>query len=75
VTIRYTPLRGRASRRLDGAGVLGLFVSEQTARKLQGWMARPLVALGGLLLAWTLMRSIFGPALRIAIEVLYLGVR
>ena len=58
---------------LDGASVIGLFVSEQTARKLQEWMARPVVALGGLLLAWMLMRQIFGPALGIAIELLYLG--
>jgi Zn-dependent protease len=58
---------------LDGASVIGLFVSEQTARKLQAWMAQPVVALGGLLVAWLLMRRIFGPALRIAIDLLYLG--
>jgi Zn-dependent protease len=58
---------------LDGASVIGLFVSEQTARKLQERMAQPVVALGGLLLAWLLMRRIFGPALRIAIDLLYLG--
>lgn len=59
---------------LDGASVIGLFVSEQTARKLQEWMAQPVVALGGLLLAWFLMRRIFGPVLRTAIDLLYLGV-
>jgi Zn-dependent protease len=58
---------------LDGASVIGLFVSEQTARKLQAWMAQPVVALGGLLMAWLLMRRIFGPALSIAVDLLYLG--
>ena len=58
---------------LDGASVIGLFVSEQTARKLQEWMAQPVVALGGLLLAWFLMRRIFGQVLRTAIDLLYLG--
>jgi Zn-dependent protease len=58
---------------LDGASVIGLFVSEQTARKLQEWMAQPVVALAGLLLAWFLMRRIFGPVLRAAIDLLYLG--
>ena len=58
---------------LDGANVLGLFVSEATARKLKTWMTQPVLALGGLLLAWFLMPLAFGPVLRFAIEVLYLG--
>ena len=58
---------------LDGASVIGLFVSEETARRLQAWMAQPVVALGGLLLAWLVMRRVFGPVLRAAIDLLYLG--
>jgi hypothetical protein len=33
------------------------------------------VALGGLLVAWMLMRQVFGPALRLAIDLLYVGAR
>ena len=58
---------------LDGAGVTGLFVSEATARRLQAWMAQPFVALGGLLVAWLVMGRVFGPVLRAAVDVLYLG--
>jgi Zn-dependent protease len=58
---------------LDGASVAGLFVSEATARRLQEWTAQPVVALGGLLVAWILMRRLFGPVLHAAVELLYLG--
>jgi Zn-dependent protease len=58
---------------LDGASVIGLFVSEQNARRLQAWMAQPMLAFGGLLLAWLLMRRIVGPVLGAAVDVLYLG--
>jgi Zn-dependent protease len=58
---------------LDGASVIGLFVSEDTTRRLQQWMAQPVVALGGLLLAWLVMGRVFGPVLRAAIGVLYAG--
>jgi Zn-dependent protease len=58
---------------LDGASVIGLFVSEQNARRLQEWMAQPMLAFGGLILAWLLMRRIVGPVLGAAVDVLYLG--
>jgi Zn-dependent protease len=58
---------------LDGASVIGLFVSEQNARRLQEWMAQPMLAFGGLLLAWLVMRRIVGPVLGAAVDVLYLG--
>ena len=59
---------------LDGSTVLGLFLSESNARRLQEWMAHPVLAFGGLLLAWMLMRVIVPPALGFAVGVLYLGV-
>jgi Zn-dependent protease len=59
---------------LDGSTVLGLFLSERGARRLQEWMAHPMLAFGGLLLAWMLMRVIVPPALGFAVGVLYLGV-
>jgi Zn-dependent protease len=58
---------------LDGASVMGLFVSEQNARRLQEWMAQPMLAFGGIVLAWLVMRAIAGPVLGAAIDVLYLG--
>jgi Zn-dependent protease len=58
---------------LDGASVMGLFVSEQNARRLQEWMAQPILAFGGIVLAWLVMRAIAGPVLGAAIDVLYLG--
>jgi Zn-dependent protease len=58
---------------LDGSSVVGLFVSEQNARRLQEWMAQPMLAIGGLLLAWLVMREIVSPVLRVAVQLLYLG--
>jgi Zn-dependent protease len=58
---------------LDGSSVVGLFISEQNARRLQEWMTQPMLAFGGLVLAWILMRSIIWPVLGFAIELLYLG--
>jgi Zn-dependent protease len=58
---------------LDGASVIGLFLSEQNARRLQEWMAQPMLAFGGLVLAWLLMRRIVWPVLGAAVDVLYLG--
>lgn len=58
---------------LDGSGVIGLFVSEDTARRLQQWMAQPFVALGGLLLAWLVMGRVFRNVLDTAVGALYFG--
>ena len=58
---------------LDGSTAIGLLVSEENARRLQEWMRQPLLAFGGLLLAWLLMRVIVGPVLALAVGVLFLG--
>ena len=58
---------------LDGSSAIGLFISEQNARRLQEWMSQPMLAFGGLLLAWMVMRSVVSPVLSFAVGVLYLG--
>jgi Zn-dependent protease len=58
---------------LDGSTAIGLLVSEENARRLQEWMRQPMLAFGGLLLAWLLMRMIVGPVLGFAVGVLFLG--
>ena len=58
---------------LDGSTAIGLLVSEENARRLQEWMRQPLLAFGGLLLAWLLMRMVVGPVLAFAVGVLFLG--
>jgi len=58
---------------LDGSSAIGLFISESNARRLQEWMRQPMLAFGGLLLAWMLMRTIVSPVLSFAVAVLYLG--
>ena len=58
---------------LDGASVIGLFVSERNARRLQEWMAQPMLALGGMLVAFLVMREIAMPVLGTAVGLLYLG--
>ena len=58
---------------LDGSSAIGLLISEHNARRLQEWMSQPMLAFGGLLLAWIVMRSIVSPVLGFAIDLLYLG--
>jgi Zn-dependent protease len=58
---------------LDGASAVGLFFSEQGARRVQEWLRSPQLAFVGLLLAWIAMRRIFGPIHRIAVNLLYPG--
>ena len=58
---------------LDGSSAIGLFISEEHARRVQEWMTHPMLAFGGLLLAWMLMRVIVGPVLGFAVGLLYLG--
>ena len=60
---------------LDGSGAIGLFLSEENARKLQAFMHQPQFSLLGLLAAWFLIRSIFGPIFSVALSMLYMGIR
>ena len=56
---------------LDGSGVLGLVVSDDTARRLQLLMSRPQLSMIGLLIAWFAIGSLFRPALLLAVNLLY----
>ncbi|NRA00261.1 MAG: site-2 protease family protein [Myxococcales bacterium] len=56
---------------LDGSGVVGLFVSEDTARRIQAMMNQPQLAMFGVLIAWFLIGPIFGPIHLVAINLLY----
>jgi Zn-dependent protease len=60
---------------LDGASAMGLLLSDETGRRLQQFMAQPMLAWGGLLVAWFLMRRIVGPVLAFAVDLLYVGAR
>jgi len=56
---------------LDGGSAVGLFFSDQGARRVQALLRSPRLSLVGLLLAWMLMPRIFGPIHRLAVNLLY----
>jgi Zn-dependent protease len=58
---------------LDGASAIGLLLSDAAGRRLQQFMAQPMLAWGGLLVAWFLMRRIVGPVIDVAVRLLYVG--
>jgi Zn-dependent protease len=58
---------------LDGASAIGVFFSDQGARRVQGMLQRPQLSLLGLLLAWIAIPRIFGPIHRLAVNLLYPG--
>lgn len=59
---------------LDGATVIGLFVSEEMALKIYDFMRQPGMSLLGLVIAWRLFGEIFSPLFWFAISILYSGV-
>ncbi len=61
---------------LDGYGVLGLFVTEGGARKLQEWrMSMRGLAIIGLVVAWRFFPAVYYPVFNTAIGLVYSGVR
>ncbi len=56
---------------LDGASVLQLFLPDDTARRLQAFLAQPMVALLGLVLAWRFFGEIFGPIFVVVLAFVY----
>ena len=56
---------------LDGSGIVGLFLGERLARRLQEIFAQPLFAFGGILLAWLAIRELFWPLASGAILLLF----
>ena len=60
---------------LDGYGVLGLFVSENGARKLQEWrMGMRGFAIIGLIVAWRFFPTVYYPVFNTAIDLVYTGI-
>jgi Zn-dependent protease len=58
---------------LDGASAVGLLFSDEGARRVQAWLRSPQLSFMGLLLAWLVMRAVFGPIHRLAVNLLYPG--
>jgi len=58
---------------LDGATALGIFLHEQTARRIQIAMNQSPFGILGLLIAWMLIGRIFWPVFWASVDVLYLG--
>lgn len=56
---------------LDGASVIQLVMSEEMAVKYRGFIAQPMFALLGLVIAWRLLGTIFWPILIVALQVVY----
>jgi Zn-dependent protease len=56
---------------LDGAGALGLLLSEESSRRMRLLLAQPLVSLLGILAAWYLIGEVFWPVHLLAIRLLY----
>ena len=61
---------------LDGYGVLGIFVTENGARKLQEWRAGMRgFAIIGLIVAWRFFPTVYYPVYNAAIDLVYAGMR
>ena len=56
---------------LDGSGAIGLFVDEHTARNIQNTLRNPQYSLMGILVAWLVIRRVFGPIFFAAVGALY----
>ncbi len=56
---------------LDGSGVLPLVMKESVAQRYQEFMHQPTWSLLGILLAWHLFGSVYGPLHLIALNLLY----
>jgi Zn-dependent protease len=58
---------------LDGSGALPLVLPAGLALRYQAMMRHPLLAIGGILLAWELFGALFRGAFRLALGLLYPG--
>lgn len=58
---------------LDGNGVVGLFLPEQTALRFMELSHNPMFSLIGLLVAWQLFDYVFPPVFLAAVNLLYFG--
>ena len=57
---------------LDGASVIQLVMSEEMALRYREFLAQPMFALLGLVVAWNLFSYVFWPVMGVALFVLYL---
>jgi Zn-dependent protease len=58
---------------LDGAGAVGLFLSDSAARRFQELTRHPMLAIAGIVIAWNVFGPIFRRAFWIAVGLLYPG--
>jgi Zn-dependent protease len=58
---------------LDGSGAVGLLLTESMAVRFQQAMRHPVLAIGGILVAWTIFGPIFRKAFWFAVGLLYPG--
>jgi Zn-dependent protease len=58
---------------LDGAGAIGLLLSESQARSFRAFRSNPTLAIVGMLIAWYTFGAIFGPIFRVSLNLLYPG--
>ena len=58
---------------LDGSAAVGLLFDENTARRVQNFLRQPMFAMVGLLLAWRVFGSLFGPVFVFVVNLLYPG--
>jgi Zn-dependent protease len=56
---------------LDGSGAIGLLLTESAAIRFQQWMRQPVLAIFGIIVAWSVFGPIFRRAFWIAIGLLY----
>jgi Zn-dependent protease len=59
---------------LDGSGALPLVLPERAVLAYQALMRQPVLAIGGILVAWQIFGPIFGGVFQIALALLYPGV-
>ncbi|MBS1105268.1 MAG: metalloprotease RseP [Deltaproteobacteria bacterium] len=58
---------------LDGAGAVGVFLSDAAARRFQELTRHPMLAIAGIVIAWNVFGPIFRRAFWIAVGLLYPG--
>jgi len=58
---------------LDGAGAVGLLLPAAAAQRFSALLRRPVLALAGIVAAWTLFGPLFQRVFRLAIALLYPG--
>ena len=66
--------RGGASKTAGQAPTLPLVLPELAVLAYQALLRQPVLAIGGILLAWQVFGSIFGSVFRLALALLYPGV-